>query len=149
MSWIDSRIVRCIVLSWICVHAKYQAPEWQFLGERLGEEIVRGLHWIPRNEELPALCRFQTLADIGIWNWSHLLIAVQMYSPLSLESTPAISSMTKPKSETVLILDELGRGWPLNFHSTRSWASSLGVTRPSKCTDIPSFSPAISCHRLR
>lgn len=75
---------------------------------------------------------------------THLFVAVQIYSPVSLESVPAISSITNPKSETVFILDELGKGWPLNFHSTFRFGSFVGVTLHSKWADMPSLRFVIS-----
>ena len=65
-------------------------------------------------------------------------MAVQMYSPESLESTPAMSRTTNPKSEMGLILLESWRGRPLNFHSMRRLGSLAGLTRHSKWADIPS-----------
>ena len=77
----------------------------------------------------------------------YLFVAVHMYSPLSLESADTISSMTKPKSDTVLILEELGRGCPLNFQSILNSGSLMGMTLHSKCADIPSFKFVISYNR--
>ena len=70
---------------------------------------------------------------------NYLFVAVQMYSPLSFESTEAISSITNPKSDTVLILEEFGSGFPLNFQSIFRSGSLVGVTVHSKCADMPSL----------
>lgn len=78
-------------------------------------------------------------------NNTHLLLALQTYSPLSWLWVYATSNTTKPKSDTDLILVECRRGWPLWNHSTFILGSPTGIRVHSKWAESPSFSPSTLC----
>ena len=72
------------------------------------------------------------------WLQVYLLVALQMYSPESLLSTPQISKVTKPKSDIVFNREDWGKGFPSNVHSMLISGSLAGVIEHCQCTESPS-----------